>query len=494
MLGRRVIINILWSGFGQFGSQAIHFGVLLALAWRLSPTDFGLLGMAMIFILFSQAIGELGLAAAIVQRQDVEEPYLSTAFWINLLISFLMSAVTLFFARPISIFLGDEAVTPILRVLSTIYPITALAVVPRALLEQNLNFRKLTYRELWSEIVFGIVGLTTAVLGWGVWSLVAAALAQRVASVATLWWAVEWRPRLLFNWSALRSMMSFGFYVMGAALLNKGLANIDYFVIGRWLGPESLGYYTLAFQLAVVPLQRLIGVLRRVIFPAFSLVQGDKQRLRAGFAQATTYLFLILAPLCILIATLAPWFIKAFYAEKWQPSIIPIQILAIAGLFYGFDIVEPLYFAVGKPQLRIEIIGFRLILFSVLVALGGLAMGIVGIALSLTISAAISGLFGFRLGLRVINAPILTSLRPIILSIGAAAIASLPILLFNFRTTADATRPLLLVLIGATIVFSVLYLCITILFFPEIFRQFKHQLHFGQRVKAVTVQESLHKG
>jgi PST family polysaccharide transporter len=431
MIKKRVLISVVWAVIGQFGSQTIRYLVLLALAHVLSPSDFGLLGMAMIFILFTQAIGELGIAAAVVQQQTSDDLYLHTAFWSNLVLSLVMYWVTLLFATPIASFLGDAAVTPLIQVLAIIFPITALSVVPRAILEKDFKFRKLTHRELLSELAFGVVGLSFAVLGQGTWSLVAAAIAQRVASIATMWWAVPWRPRLQFNLPILRTMLRFALPVMWSNLLNKGLANIDYFVIGRWLGSEALGYYTLAFQLAVVPLQRMVGILRRVAFPAFSQIQQDLRRLQTGFTIATKYLFLFLLPISVMILLFAPEFIELFYADKWETSILLIQILAIAGLFYGFDIVEPLYFALGRPQMRVWIIGFRLLLFALLCVFLLPLLGLTGVALSLTISVAISSVIGFRLGMGAIDAPFLQTLSPVAGMAIAIAVATFVVTLLT---------------------------------------------------------------
>ena len=477
MLKKRVVINLVWAAIGQVGSQAIRYFVLLVLAHLLSPSDFGLLGMAMIFILFTQAIGELGIAAAVVQQQESDELYLNTAFWANLILSLLMYLTTLFFARPIAIFLGDAAVTSLIQVLAIIFPITALSVVPRALLEKEFKFQKLTYREMLSEVAFGVVGLSFALVGQGTWSLVAAAIAQRVASIATMWWAVPWRPRWQFKVAILQTMLRFSLPVMWSNLLNKGLANIDYFVIGRWFGSEALGYYTLAFQLAVVPLQRMVGIVRRVAFPAFSLVQQDLRRLQTGFSAATKYLFLPLILLSIMIMVFAPEFIELFYADKWHPAIVLTQILAIAGLFYGFDIVEPLYFAMGHPQMRVWIIGLRILLFIVCAMLLVPFMGLAGVALSLTISVAISAMIGFCFCVKTINLYYLRELYPVVGMMAAITIATLFIIFLNELQQAYHLSVItsMGLVIKATLMSLIYLICITF-FLPDLRKRLLEQL------------------
>lgn len=485
MLKKRILINLTWAAIGQFGSQAIRYLVLLVLARLLSPADFGLLGMAMIFILFTQAIGELGIAVAVIQQQESDDLYLNTAFWANLVVSLLMYFSTLLFAKPIAIFLGNATVTPLIQVLAIIFPITALSVVPRALLEKEFKFQKLTYREMLSEVAFGVVGLAFALLGQGTWSLVAAAIAQRVASIATMWWAVPWRPRWQFNITILKTMLRFSLPVMWSNLLNKGLANIDYFIIGRWLGSEALGYYTLAFQLAVVPLQRSVSILRSVAFPAFSLVQQDLRRLQTGFITATKYLFLLLIPLSTMVMVFAPEFIKLFYADKWQTSIVLIQILAIAGLFYGFDIVEPLYFAIGRPQIRVWVITIRILLFIIFTTFLLPVLGLTGVTLALTISIAVSAMVGFALGTKAIDIPYIQVFHSITGMVIAVIIATLFVTFFNMIQHAYSWPLTALVgLLIKAMLMSLLYLFCVVIFLPDVrnrvYQQAQYQFHWSR--------------
>lgn len=430
-LRRRTITGVIWAGVGQFGSQAIHYVALLVLAWLLSPAEFGLVGLAMIFVLFTQQIGELGLAAAVVQQKEITEPTLSTAFWANFVFSLFMTAITYVNAEAITRFLGNASAAPLLKVLSVMFPITALAVVPRALLEKELKFRRLTIREFAGEVAFGLVGLTMAVMGAGVWSLVGAAVAQRLASAAMLWVVVPWRPKPQFDLLSLRRLLRFGFLAMIATIFARSIVSIDYFIVGRWLGTEALGYYTLAFQLAVIPQQRLMLVLWKVAFPAFSLVHDDLARLKAGFLEGIQHLFAVLVPISLFLATLAPWFIEAVYGEKWLPTAKPLQVLAFAGFFYGFNVAEAVYFAIGQPQLRVWIIGLRLVLFAIFTATFGLAGGIVGIATSLTLSAAMTSFIGLKVVSRIIHASWRELIQPVWLSVRAALWACIPVVLLS---------------------------------------------------------------
>ena len=473
-LKKKTILGIIWAGFGSIGSQAIHYIVLLILAWLLEPEDFGLLGIAMMFILFTQAITELGFGAAIIQHPEIKEPGLSTAFWSNLLIGTILGLLTYKGAAVVTEFIGDVDAAPLLEVLAVIFPITAVSVVPSALLEKQLEFRRLSTRDFASEVAFGVIGISLALLGYGVWSLVGAAIAQRTFNAIMLFWIVPWRPKFQFSYDSLKSLIHFGGYAMIAALLNKGVANIDYFVIGRWLGTEALGYYTLAFQLSVVPERRVIAVIQRVVFPAFSVVQDNLKRLTSGFKESLRYLYMVLSPLTIFGIVLAPWFIKTLYGDKWQASILPMQILVIAGFFYGFEVAEMVYYALGKPQLRIWIIGVRIGLFALFAAIFGVSNGIVGIAVSLSLSVAIAASVSFFIIVGLTQSSWKSILQPIWNALKSALVAGLPVIvvLFVFRDEIADIQPGL-ILISTGLILVTLYILTVLTIYPQFYGQLR---------------------
>jgi O-antigen/teichoic acid export membrane protein len=188
--------------------------------------------------------------------------------------------------------------------------------------------------------------------------------------------------------------------------LHRGVvANIDYLVVGAWLGVESLGYYTLAFQLGVVPAQRALGIAYRVAFPALSLVREAPERLRDGFLEVVEHLFLALLPVCLLTAAVGPDFMAALYGERWQPAAAVLPVLAGVGFLYGFDIMQAVCFAVGRPRIRLFLVAGRAAVFLALALSGGLALGLSGVAWSMVLAVAVTGPWGFAVAARLVHAP-----------------------------------------------------------------------------------------
>ena len=189
-------------------------------------------------------------------------------------------------------------------------------------------------------------------------------------------------------------MTGFGVRVMGSTLLSQVIANLDYFVVGRFLGASALGYYTLAFQLAVVPSQKLTNVLFQVTFPSFSRLQGDLARLRCGLLQIIETHLLVLTPFALCLISLSPLFIQTLYAARWTPTSVLMRVLALAGLFYGFDVTHAIYYAIGRPGIRLVLIAVQLTFFAIFIAWFGIGMGMTGIAWSASLSVALSALLG----------------------------------------------------------------------------------------------------
>lgn len=428
-LRRSALAALLWSGIGQYSAAAIRLLSLFLLGAFLPPEDFGLLGLAMIFLLFAESVGDLGLVGALVQREKVQEPTLSTAFWANLAASAALAAAALAAAGPVTRFLGDGSGAPLLRVLASALPLTALSAVPRALLLRDLRFRRISGQQVVGEAGFALAGVGMAGFGFGVWSLVGAVLAHRLASAAVLWRSIDWRPRMRFDGKALKGLLRFGVPFLGGAIANRAMANIDYFVVSRWLGTQALGYYTFAFQLSALPLEKLVALLRRVAFPAFSRIQNDPQQLKAAYLRGLQHLLALIAPASLLIAALGPPFLEAIYAEKWAPSATVLRLLGIAGLLYSLDAVHAVFFALGKPHIRLWLLLVRLLAFVSAIAALGLSGGIEAVAASILLALAVSGAVNLWAAGRLLGTSLGETARRIWPALRAALLACAPLFL-----------------------------------------------------------------
>ena len=423
-LVKRTLVGVSWSGLGQLSSQLIRLSAIALLAGILAPEDFGLLGLGMIVVNILAVVGGLGLGAVLVQRKNIDAAYIGTAFWLNMVFSLSVTAMIVLLSPWLASLLNEPRAAEVILVLSAVFPIQAMAMVPRAMLVRELRFKQIAASELVGELLFGVVGLGMALSGFGAWSLIVATLSRFLGFWLVLAVAYPWRPRWRFDRAAFRDMVGFSSSVMGGGLLSQLVANLDYVIVGRFLGATSLGYYTLAFQLAVLPAKRLIAVINRVVFSTFSHLQDELDGLRQFFLKVLEIVLLVVIPFALLLIGLGPLVVSTFYSDQWLPVIEPIQILAMAGLFSSVSVVYTVYYALGKPNYRILLAAVQLVLFLAFVAVFGLTRGIEGVAWSLALAMMLSSLVGVGVVVYLIQLPLISLLgalgRPLVVSATAA--------------------------------------------------------------------------
>jgi O-antigen/teichoic acid export membrane protein len=381
----RVLKGVVWAAVERWGSQIVGLVILLLLARRLEPSAFGMIAMAAVFIALIEAVVDHGLAEALIQRKDLEPEHLDSAFWVNVGTGVAMCIVCVTLAGPISHVMKQPALKPVLQWLSISFVFGGLRAVQEALLRRSLKFRTLALRTLVGHIAGGVVAVTMASRGYGVWSLVALELTRRSTATAVLWMATWWRPGLRFSAAHVRDLIPFSLYVVGIRLLNFLNTRSDDLLIGAVLGPVALGYYTVAYQL-IRQIERFItGVTSQVAFPAFARLQHDPEQLRQAFYTATRYTSFIALPVFLGFAVLAPEVVGVVFGPKWSRSIPVMQILAFIGLLqvmYYFN--GNVLMAMGKPSWRFQLNMLNAVTNVIAFAIA-VRWGIVAVAIAFTV-------------------------------------------------------------------------------------------------------------
>lgn len=384
-LKKQATIGILWAGISQFSTQFFRFAVTIILARLLFPEDFGLIGLAAIFIGVVTTVNELGLSAAIIQRKEINESHLSTSFWVSVILGIALCILTIVVSPFVADFFQEKSIEPILVTLSFVFIIVSFAVVPEALLVKNLNFKKIALVEVGAEISAGSIAIILAFSGFGVWSLVWRMLLGNFIRVILLGIIYPWRPSIHFSYKSFQELFGFSINVTGSQVLNYAQANVDYLIIGKFLGALSLGYYTIAYQLITFPLKRISWVITRVTFPAFSLIQENDEKLREGYLKVIRYISLVTFPMIAGLFMVSPEFVVLVLGEKWSPAVLPLQILCIAGAVRS---VATTTGSILLPKGRADI-GFKWNLITlILLTIGvlmGVSYGIVGVAIAVTV-------------------------------------------------------------------------------------------------------------
>lgn len=350
-LRQKAVKGVLWSGIQNWGSSLIAMVVIVILARTLTKADFGLVALAMIFIEFLGAFQRQGFSQALIQRAELEPRHLDTAFWTSAVAGLLLGGLVFASATLIATVLGEEELGEILRWLAAVVVIEAMGTTPQAILRRDLAFRSLAWRSLGATAVGGGVGVTMALCGYGVWSLVGQQIASSATGVLVVWIASRWIPASGFSKRHFKDLFGFGMFTMGREVVDFLNQRIDELLIGLLLGKESLGVYKIGRQLITTINRLFTRTLSAVALPTFSRLQHDHGQMRQALLSATGMATLVAFPAFLGVAILAPELAVGLFGEAWVESGSIMRILAVGALIQCVVFFNnPVIVACGKPS------------------------------------------------------------------------------------------------------------------------------------------------
>jgi len=402
-LKTKTIQGIGWSGISQVVQLLFHFILIAILARLLTPDDFGLLAMTVVFTGFVMIFCDFGITAALVQHKRITEEHLSSSFWINILTGFVLTLLLVISAPLIANFYNESRLTLIISMLSITFFIHSFGAVQTVLFTRELNFKSLAVAEILSVLISGIIAIILAFSGFGVWSLVWQQLSSIFIKVIFLWKFSNWKPKFLFKWQRLKELLGFGLNLTGFSFINYFNRNFDDLLIGKFFGSVSLGFYNLAYQLLLFPLSNISQVIGRVMFPSFSIIQNNKDRISHLYIKATRYIATITFPLMIGLLVVAPQFIKVVFGLQWERSIFLVQIFALSGLLHSLGTtVGWIYQSQGRTDIMFRW-GFFSSIIVVTAFIIGLRWNIEGVAVSYAIAGLLLAYPSFAIPFKLID-------------------------------------------------------------------------------------------
>lgn len=378
--------GFMWSAIQKWGRAAITGLIFIVLSRLLTPEAFGLVTLASVFTDFVEIFLDQGFSAAVIQRSNLDRKHLDTAFWISILTGGLLTVGNILASPFIAGFFHEPRLASVLSWLSLSYIVNALSTTQLAILQRNLAFKSLARRSLAATTIGGVFGIGMAVAGYGVWSLVGQNLVRGVAAAIILWRSSDWRPGFNVSVQHYKELFHFGISVVGNNLLNVSIRHADDFLIGYYLGPTLLGFYTVGYRLLLIIIRLVTEITNTVAFPAFARIQNDPERMRRAFYKVTQYTSLLSFPIFIGLAALSPEVVPVVFGAKWAPSIPVMQVLSLIGIlqsvmFFNGSVLR----ASGKPNWELGIMTLNA-LVSVVGFLVSVQWGIVAVAASFVIS------------------------------------------------------------------------------------------------------------
>jgi len=328
------ISAFIWDFFGKLSTQGMGFIVTIFLARLLDPSDFGLIAMIMVVIGIAQVFTDIGLGGALIQRKKVLPIHYSSVFYFNISIACILTAITYFSAEFIATFYNNEELIPLTQVISILFIISALSSVQAIRLRKQLNYALLTKVRFISSMLSGIVGVTLAFYGVGVWSLVAQVISQGIFYNVMLWKVTVWFPSLNFSFKALKQLWGFGFRMFLSGLLDAIFTRMDFLIIGKVFPAATLGYFQRAKSFNSLVIQYSSGSLMAVMFPVLSKVKNDLPRFQNIILKSLNILCLVVFLLLGGLYLTAEELIVFLFSEKWLPSVKYMELLILSGFSY----------------------------------------------------------------------------------------------------------------------------------------------------------------
>ncbi|MFC1577581.1 MOP flippase family protein [Thermodesulfobacteriota bacterium] len=334
-LKTKTVTSVRWTTLNTISTTVINFVQIAVLARLLDPKAFGLIAIANLIFGYARVFLDMGLSSAIIQRPNPNKAELSTLYWINVLTGLLIYGVIVLITPFATSLFEVEELQSLLPVIGLSFLISAFSTQFSVLLRKYLRFDVITKINIYCSLFVMTITIYLAWKGYGVWSIVYGSLSGTfLHSVALIFWAGKNNclPGLHFKFSDTKGYIKFGLYLVGAMLVNQFNIRVDQLIIGLLLGPTSLGYYNIASNLVLRPIQRLNPILTKVAFPIFSIIQNDAPRLKKGFLEMMRILMSINSPVLIGLATVAPGAVLLILGEKWLPAVPIVQALAFFSL------------------------------------------------------------------------------------------------------------------------------------------------------------------
>ncbi|MDA7979194.1 MAG: lipopolysaccharide biosynthesis protein [Pirellulales bacterium] len=330
--GDKIRQGVRWSAFSKYGAQLIQFVVSIILARLLAPETFGLMSMATLVIGFGSVFASLGLNNAIIRKRAPTKDFLSSVFVLQLILAGVVALGIALSAPLAAMFFQEHNVTGLILALAAGFFIGSLAIIPTAILQKQLAFKTLAIREILAALLGGAVAVAAAVGGMGVWSFVLGSLTAEVIGAITVFRLVKWRPALVFRSNELEGTFSFGLNLFGIGITNYFARKGDDVIIGAALGKGSLGIYSVAYRLMLLPRDAVTAVVGRVLYPAMSQFQDDDEQLSALYVRCVAAIGFITFPMMMGLATIASPFVTVVLGPAWRDAIPLIWILAPIGM------------------------------------------------------------------------------------------------------------------------------------------------------------------
>ncbi len=330
--------GLKWQVVNLLGRQLLVFAIFTSLTRLLEPSAFGLVALVGVYLAFVALFSEQGVGTALVLRSPLEPGHLDTAFWLSVAIAILLITCTAAAAAPIAARLGDPRAAPLLVWSSFGLLLTSLSTVPNSLLVKDLLFKPLAIRVLLANLIGGVVAVSLAFRGYGVWALVAQQLAIALTGALYLLGVSGYRPSTNVSARYIRDILNVGGSVFASSVLWFVSSRVDQLFIGAYLGPSMVGLYVVGGRLPELARALVQQTVSEVSLPALSRFQSDHVQLRHAITRGMEMNALVTFPVFAGIASVSADLVVVLFGPKWVSAGPICGLLAINALLTSLQV------------------------------------------------------------------------------------------------------------------------------------------------------------
>jgi len=353
-MGRTVVKGVIALGSANVLSQIITWTFTILVARLLKPEDYGLVSMVAVYIGFAEYFNEFGIGSAIVQKKDITRAQLRAIYTVSLWLGLFFTTISLPVGHLLARFFHEPRLVQIVYVAAPTFLITATKSVQMNMMMKEMRFGQIAKIELIAKVGSSFITYLCALLGFGYWTLIIMYLSYNLFQALLYSWHVRILPGRIESFQQIKGLLSFGGRVMLARVTGFIANQIDRVIIGRVIGVQTLGVYSLALTLGNKPVDKILTILNQVFFPLLSKAQDDTEQLRRYFLKIVEMELFLLLPIFVLLFFMADDFLPFLLGNQWHGAVLPFKVFMVIGVFiYLRNRLSVLVMSIGNPEYTI---------------------------------------------------------------------------------------------------------------------------------------------
>jgi len=396
----------LWLAAARMSSIILGLARTIILARLLAPSDFGMIGIALLAIAVLESFSQSGFERALIQRRKDIKEFLDTVWTVSALRGVFLFAILFFGAPFIAGFFSSPTASLVLKVMAVSFILRGLTNIGVVYFKKDMVFSKQFLYQLSEVITVICVSIPLAFILRNVWALVWGTIAGSLVRLVVSYAIHPYRPGLNFHLRMARELFGFGKWIYGSTILVFLITYGDNALVGKVLGITALGFYVMAYRLSNLPTTEIAQVVSQVTFPAFSKIQTDLGRVKGAYLRVLQLVTFISLPLAAAVFVLSQPFVELFLGDKWMPMIGALKLLCVAGVLRAIqNTFGGVFSGIGKPEIVTKIAALNMGLLALIIYPATIKFAIAGTSAAVVISFFVSVCYGVRQVRRVLGIP-----------------------------------------------------------------------------------------